>query len=372
MIPEFLGLPADGSKPWAEMWMGNHSGACSALNAQDEYTELRKAADTELSFLFKLLAADKPLSIQAHPNKEQAQEGFLKEERSGAALNDPCRNYTGSNHKPEILCAISPFTIMAGFKTPLEIKSSLEPFLSIPDIKDIFLILIRALEEKKLSGFFSALSCLSEEQTQRISFFIRENESAGAVLPPEKNDLQRELMRKFSDSYPDDPAVISPLFLNLFTLEPGQGIFIPAGALHSYIKGFGIELMANSDNVLRGGLTRKHKDMDELKKILNYSPYMPEIITPPSSSRYFCYPFPISEISLSMLCAGQRGTEHGAREKFPAEGPAICLVTEGRLHISGEEGIDAVFRKGESFFIWQDRRQLFYDGNFSLYMANGT
>ena len=369
MIPSFLGIPSDGLKPWAEMWMGNGSGAYSITDAREECAELRNAAGADVSFLFKLLAAEKPLSIQAHPNKEQAEWGFLREETAGIALTDPRRNYKDNNHKPEIICAVTPFTAMAGFRTENEIKKNLGFFLSAPEPqREVFSLLLDALEDGGLLGFFRSLFGLCAGRLKAVSLFFHENENPRAIPLFENKNGQWELMRVFADMYPADPAVISPLFLNLFTLEPGQAIYIPAGILHSYVKGFGVELMANSDNVLRGGLTPKHVDADELINILDFCSFMPRIITPDPSLTYFNFPSACGEFSLSLL----KNNVGGGRKKFPVSGPAICVVMDGEINFYIGGMTCAAFKKGGSFFINQEQDQIFYDGNFSLYAASGV
>ncbi|MDR0441882.1 MAG: mannose-6-phosphate isomerase, class I [Treponema sp.] len=345
-IPEFLGVEKDG-KPWAEMWMGTHPGAPSQTEAGGKLIDL---AGGQLPFLFKLLAAGKPLSIQAHPNLQQAREGFKRENEAGLALDDPKRNYKDPNHKPEILCALTPFTVMAGFRKTTETYKLLE---ALP-LKETLAPLLRALEAGSLKDFFRALFALSASERERLSSFILESADAAceAVISPE----QWELMRSFAAQYPSDPAVLSPLYLNLFTLEPGQAIFVPAGLLHAYVNGFGIELMAASDNVLRGGLTPKHIDISELVNILEFSPFMPEIIAAPSHD-CFRYPAHCKEFSLSLL----RGKEGGSI--FPGKCPSICIVAEGEVRTGGMS-----FKKGESFFVPEPWKGSF-DGNFSLFAA---
>ena len=185
-----------------------------------------------------------------------------------------------------------------------------------------------------------------------------------AIAPPDPvSPEQWKLMRKFAVQYPGDPAILSPLYLNLFTLEPGQAIFVPAGVLHAYISGFGVELMAGSDNVLRGGLTPKHIDIPELINILDFNSLSPQIICPPPSASLFRYPAPCREFSLSLMCGG-------GKEIFPENGPAICIVTEGELRAGG-----TLFKKGESFFVPCEKRDsvpLSFDGNYSLFAAAGN
>jgi mannose-6-phosphate isomerase len=187
-----------------------------------------------------------------------------------------------------------------------------------------------------------------------------------------------DLTREFAIRYPGDPAALSPLFLNLFTLEPGQAVFIPAGVLHAYIGGFGVELMAASDNVLRGGLTHKPVDIPELAKILQFCPFCPEIINP-TSEFVFRYPAPCGDFALYLVRGREEFTTNNTNRTnktrieeenrmvpdsiLTIKGPVICIVIEGECLIEG-----MAFKKGESFFI-SGGEPLRFSGIFSLYAA---
>jgi len=352
LIPQFLCLENNKGIPYAEMWMGTNSLSPSQAQCGDKLVNLSEMAG-ELPFLFKLIAVQKPLSIQAHPNKKQAEEGFLREEKKGISLKNPVRNYRDTNHKPEVLCAITPFTLMAGFREPDVISASLEAFLSTaPQMKEILSPILCALENGSLFDFFRLLSGLSSIEREYLYTFILEkepNKNSGAVTP-----AQWKLMKSLAAQYPRDAAAISPLYLNLITLQPGQAVYIPSGTLHTYISGFGMELMTNSDNVLRGGLTPKHIDIGELMNILYFVPFIPQLITP-ADTGWYCYHTPCGDFSLSQMRGGQR--------VFPEKGPAICLVTEGSLEAGGQ-----TFKRGESFFVPRGER-VSINGNYSLFAA---
>lgn len=360
LIPHFLGIENPQKLPCAELWMGTHSAGPS----QAEGISLREAAGGDLPFLFKLLAVEKPLSIQAHPNKEQAQQGFLRENNAGLALDDPKRNYKDANHKPEIICALTPFTLMAGFREPQEIIDSFKTFQFIaPALKETFSPLINALEKKTpndaLINFLNTLFGLPEHEKEEICSFIDKN-----TLPDDCKTIplrQWNLMKDFLSQYPHDAAVLSPLYLNLLQLKPGQAVFVPAGILHAYLYGFGVELMSCSDNVLRGGLTPKYIDESELMNILVFSPYSPEIITPPVSQEKFSYPCPCDDFILYALHG------NGNEIYLTVKSHAICIVTEGELSC-GERN----FKKGDSFFISNtEKNSAFaaFNGKFSAFLA---
>jgi len=372
ILPQFLGLQNKQARPWAEMWMGTHIGAPSQVLNGKDLVPLSQISGGQLPFLFKLLAVKKPLSLQAHPNRSQAAQGFRRENEAGIALTAPKRNYKDDNHKPELLCAITPFTLMAGFREPALISISLETFIAFaPNSEKIISTLLRILETgaknaSLLETFFRALYQLSKQDIETIcacildvapvknAFFDDDIESS-CISP-----LQWELMRSFAGKYPADAAVISPLFLNIFTLKPLQSIFIPSGVLHSYISGFGAELMSNSDNVLRGGLTNKHIDAGELMKILEFKTFNPAFSSPDpqGAASLFHYPAACGEYSFSLI----HGT--GKPVLFAGKPPALCIVTEGELICES-----LTFKKGESFYVHSADSSLSFSGHYSLFAA---
>jgi mannose-6-phosphate isomerase len=355
-IPRLLGRPNDGGEPWAELWMGVHPEGPSKLEAPPRFLPELIAQDPErflgeetakdfggLPFLFKLLAAERPLSIQAHPNLAQARSGWERENSLGIPPGAPNRNYRDPNHKPEIICALSPFAAMAGFREPGEIRSLLR-FFGCPVLEP----LLQALDapsgnaggEGALQRFLGALFALGPESRRALGAHAR---SFGRHNPPPGYAEEWKLVAQFAELYPEDPAVIAPLYLNLIALQSGEAMNIPAGILHAYVRGFGAELMANSDNVLRGGLTAKHIDIGELSAILRFVPFKPEILKPLAvGGDLEAYPSPFGEFSLYRL----RG--RGAEIPFPLRGPAILLTLEGELVVPGE---NLRLKPGESAFV---------------------
>jgi mannose-6-phosphate isomerase len=376
MLPGFLGLENRKNLPWAEMWMGTHSSAPSRLqiNEMGESVNLEEFTNGELPYLFKLLAVDKPLSIQAHPNKVYAQKGFKRENEAGLNQKSPVRNYKDPNHKPEMLCAITPFTLMAGFRESERIHASFVDFISIaPQMGEAFAPLLHHLEENSLGSFFVNLFNLSKYDRDMLCSLLLEKIEYRTDNEMGLSQVQWELMKVFASQYPGDAAILSPLYLNLLTLQPGQAIFVPSGVLHSYISGFATELMTNSDNVLRGGLTPKYVDIGELSNILDFTPLLPAVYSPCSdslaSSGMFRYPIPCDEFSFSLL----RGSEKEICMPFNKDisgisavsCPSICIITEGELQAGGLH-----IKKGESFFVPQGTEQLLLKGSFSLFMAS--
>jgi mannose-6-phosphate isomerase len=319
-----------------------------------------------LPFLFKLLAAAKPLSIQVHPNLEQAAAGWERENRADIPPEAPNRNYKDRNHKPEILCALEPFKALCGFRTPEEIIKRLEAF-AFPGLD----FLKRALASPEgsspegLKNFLRVLFALPRTVRDKLSLHTMSRSAALEKAHPEYAE-EWKYAAYFAGLYPGDPSIIAPLYLNLISLAPGEAIFLPAGVLHAYVYGFGVELMANSDNVLRGGLTHKHIDVGELLNILEFAPFSPEILRPrePGPS-FFRYQTPCREFSLSVM----HGT--GGRTVFPETGPAILLLTRGELSIEAGNGETLTLRQGESAFIAARPRgdDLFFSGTYTLYAA---
>jgi len=363
ILPEFLGVDNDSGMPFAEMWMGTHRNAPSQVQIDGSFTGLKEAAG-EIPFLFKLLAIEKPLSIQAHPDKKQAEEGFNKENGSGVSLDAPIRNYKDTNHKPEIICAVSAVELMAGFREPENIIESLKEFSSLSaPVKEIAAPLIDSLKTGALFDFYRTLINFSRMEQEYVRALIRDKtDGQGTAAITES---QWKMMKEFVNLYPGDSSVLAPLYLNCITLTPGQAVFIPAGVLHAYISGFAVELMISSDNVLRGGLTLKHIDIEELMKILEFTPYYPKIISipydDPGLRRWFCFDTPCGEFLLAFM-------KESGEIAFPGRKPAVCVVMEGDLRVDGMS-----FKKGESFFIpdggsGADEPVLF-KGDFSLYAA---
>jgi mannose-6-phosphate isomerase len=394
-----MGTAADGN-PYAELWMGTHPGAPSRVILPHGEINLGDITADPLPFLFKLLAVEKPLSIQAHPNLAQAREGFERENREGLAQDAPNRNYRDPNHKPEILCALTPCAGMCGFRTPEEIRRLLAVFSVAPSpLREALTPLLRALEisdpAEALRGFFGELFALSPELRKTLTEFIlsaddlyphrplsllkqtclssnsdpqrgsqhanlNQETQLDAVLSPVAPLPEWQLMRQFARLYPCDPAIIAPLYLNVFHLEPGEAVFLKAGLLHAYIHGFAVELMANSDNVLRGGLTPKHIDIPELMKVLDFNPVKLQIMKPDPEFCCFTYPAPCEEFSLTMI----RGMGQSGPAVLDRNAPSICIVTKGEVSVGG-----IMLKRGESAFIPSGKEPLVLRGDFTIYAA---
>lgn len=279
-IQTLLGEPVPSARPAAELWMGAHPKSPSEVLVDGEWQSLEavigsnprsilgegvaREFSNKLPFLFKVLAADQPLSIQVHPNLEQARAGFERENSLGIPLDAPYRNYRDPNHKPEILCALTSFQGLKGFRRIPEALALMEKVSR----SVLSAHLARLGHEPTASGLEEFFSSLMRMERERQGLAVTEAASIAEKYVDE--DRAFFWMVELNRQYPGDVGVFSPLFLNLVKLEPGGAIFLPAGELHAYLQGVGIELMANSDNVLRGGLTPKHIDVPELLKIVDF------------------------------------------------------------------------------------------------------
>lgn len=307
-------------EPEAELWFGAHPSA-SAQTSQGTLDEViaREGLGT-LPFLVKLLAAGKPLSLQAHPSREQARAGFTRENAAGIAVDDPHRNYKDANHKPEILIALTEFRAMAGFRP---IPRTLE--------------LLRAFNLPQLAELERTLDDASLDAADRLSRSLRwamESDAADAVarraVELAGNDIADNLAF-IAREYPGDSGVVAALLLNHVTLAPGEAIFLPAGNLHAYLCGMGVEVMANSDNVLRGGLTAKHIDTDELFSVLRFEPVDDPTVRVDAGQ----YPVPVDDFRVARVADGAHVT-----------GPAIVINTAGYITVG-----DVVLHAGEAAWI---------------------
>jgi mannose-6-phosphate isomerase len=340
-ISDLLGIHSDPGKPMAELWMGAHPKAPSMVKAGSNHIPLTslieddpenilgkmasKKFDKKLPFLLKVLAAAQPLSIQAHPSLKQAQEGFAKENDMGIPLNAPHRNYKDGNHKPECICALTPFWALNGFRKIPDIISLMSCICS-DGMKNILEDLKSAPDAGGLKIFFKALMTMDDQiKSRAISHGIESAEKLQDSNPAFGWIL------KLQKKYPEDIGIFSPVILNLIRLEPGQAMFLPAGELHAYLDGLGIELMANSDNVLRGGLTPKHVDVPELLKVLNFKERDIDILLPVKSGE--CekvYQSHAKEFVLSIISVENNMIYTGASNRS-AE---ILLCTHGKATIT--------------------------------------
>jgi mannose-6-phosphate isomerase len=375
-IPELLGKTPSGN-PQAELWMGAHPKAPSLAEYDGQLTSLadlirkypedilgKTAAekfDHQLPYLFKVLAAAKPLSVQAHPNREQAIRGFARENALGISLNDPRRNYKDANHKPECLCAVTQFWGLRGFRKIPDMTDLMQSVCGVP-LKTELDILRNSPDSGGLKQFFQALMTLPDDRKKDI---IRT-----AVAESEKRLEDRRAFRWVLDlyeEYPTDIGVLSPLFLNMVCLDPGEAMFLPSGEPHAYLDGLGIELMANSDNVLRGGLTPKHIDVPELLEILNFEQEDMKVLLPRKISEYeSVYPCDAEEFVRSMISIETPRQEI----EFAANSVQILLCAEGKAVIADMNKRRISISKGMSAIVPASVSRYTVKGKAKFYKAS--
>ena len=349
-----FGIANPDNKPQAEIWMGAHSNGCAKITVDGKETLLSdfinkdmsavigaETADTfgELPYLFKVLCAEKALSVQVHPSKAQAEAGFAKEEAAGIPLSAGIRNYKDPNHKPELVYALTSYTAMNGFRDYAEILSFFHK-LNIDELSALVSALNANQNEQGLSAFFEALLSLEGKQKDaavtKLLAFASESQS----------DELFALLLTLAEQYPGDIGLFSPLILNTLTLAPGEAMFLDACTPHAYIKGTGLEIMANSDNVLRAGLTPKHMDVAELISCTRCVP-MPKdtiLLAPEISGKAQLYPIPVPDFNFGVY----QDTENETLQTTSAE---ILFAIDAPLTVSHASGEAVTLQKGESVFI---------------------
>jgi len=395
-MSDLLGYDNPENEPMAELWMGAHpkspSAAVDGSGQEILLNELISSSPNEtvgaetaagfggrLPFLFKVLAAGSPLSIQAHPNLQQAREGFARENAAGIELDAFNRNYKDDNHKPEIICALTEYHAMRGFRPAAEIAVNFRKIM-IPELEAVVTVLEASAaipsggsRDSAAVGVSAALKAFFTELMQLSAAAM--TALIGNALEASERDSNfpgaRWIMR-LSELYPGDIGIVSPLYLNLVTLQPGEAMYLPAGVLHAYLEGLGMELMANSDNVLRGGLTPKHVDVPELLSTLSFSPGKPEILNPVKISNYeSAYFTEAPEFYLSKVeLVG--GTYELPLDNYGPKLPSIFICVEGEIGINdrGQNGSENIsIQRGETAFASFGSR-LSLSGRGVLYRAS--
>jgi mannose-6-phosphate isomerase len=378
-IPKLLGELSPAKRPMAEMWMGTHPGGPSMAVYKNERVPLEKLIgenpsgilgdsiarkfSNRLPFLFKVIAMARPLSMQAHPNREQAKAGFLRENMGKKPMDRGDRNYRDDNHKPELICALRPLWALKGFRDAEEIIDIMER-LGVDAELPAAEILRKQPGAEGLRGFFIALMDIERDRRQNLfGGIVAKIEDSGLSSP------EYEWIKRLSREYPGDMGVISPLFLNLVRLHPTGAMYIHPGELHSYLEGAGLELMANSDNVIRGGLTYKHIDPPELISILDFNPRIPDILTPEGiDGPEKFYPVSAEEFMLSVISLRGKGETYESRGSRGAE-IMICTDGDARVTYIGHDEI-LEFRRGMSIFIPASVERYLIRGETIIYRAS--
>jgi mannose-6-phosphate isomerase len=310
-IPELLGVEPDG-RPWAEWWLGTHPGGPATV---DDGSPLSTVSGP-LPYLTKVLAAAEPLSLQTHPDTATALAGFHREQAAGIAIDDPARIYRDPNAKPEVLCALTPFDALCGFR-PVDDTAALLHALGAHD-------LAQRLQRDGIGAVVSGLY----RGTIEAEPLVRACD--GHPSP------QAELVARLDGMYPGEPSVAVTLFLNRVRLLPGEALYLTPGNLHAYVHGVGVEVMGASDNVVRGGLTPKHVDVEELLRVLQFEPLVDPVVQPVADGAgRWRYPTPGAPFRVTRLDVGT----------------AVAHTARGRELLVCTAGDTGLFGRGEAVFL---------------------
>ncbi|MCF2532704.1 mannose-6-phosphate isomerase, class I [Yinghuangia soli] len=379
-IPDLLGVPPTG-EPQAELWMGAHPGDPSRIDrgdglgqraladviAADPERELGAATaarfGARLPFLLKVLAAEQPLSLQVHPNPAQAAAGFAEEQARGVPLDAPFRNYCDASHKPELACALGDLEALCGFREVAETVKLID-LLAVPELAGLSDALRREAEGEGLRLAMTYALTLPDNQRAIVV-----GEVAAACLRVAESDspfaAACAAVADLAHRHPADPGVVAALLLNHVRLTDGQAVYFAAGLPHSYLRGVFVEILANSDNVLRCGLTDKHIDIAELLRILEFRAGPVDVLEPvdgEDGELVYAAPVPDFRLSRFVLDGGPARTLHAA-------GPQILLCTDGSARVADGRGGELALARGQSVYVPADDPPVLLGGTGSVFRA---
>lgn len=378
-IQQFLGDQSSPT-PLSEVWFGGHpdgpthAGIASLAEAiaLEPKLALGKgvtyAFGSQLPFLAKIIAPAEALSLQAHPTKEIAREGYLREEALGIPRSNPMRTYKDMNHKPEMIYALSNYEALIGFRVPRkarELLGGLDGQVADFLRRRLQLSTVRGGLRSLIAWLFDPDTTLSPEAIDEFAAACSQRLQMGNSPSPRTD----RLISKLAERYPGDPGVVVAFLMNPVSLRPGEVAYIPPRQIHSYQSGLGIEVMATSDNVVRAGLTHKHVDATQLVEIAEFSALPPIRLAPehptPTTDRFLA---PVQEFELSVTTLGESGAGVAGRHAVvvPGEGPRIIIATAGELELSVSDTSHAdVFgpgmvtvRRGQAVFVAATEREL--------------
>ncbi|KHE02255.1 mannose-6-phosphate isomerase [Pantoea stewartii] len=350
-LTSLYGIANPEDLPMAELWMGAHPKSPSAVDVEGQSRSLRDVIAAhpsqmlgdavakrfgELPFLFKVLCADQPLSIQVHPSKSAAEEGFARENAASVPLSSPERNYKDANHKPELVYALTPFKAINGFRERNEMVTLLTP---VADAHPEIAHFLRQPSPDNLAQLFSTLLSLQQDEKAQALTVLKNVVSQQTGEP-------WQTIHEIAEYYPDDSGLFSPLLLNVITLQPGQAMFLFAETPHAYLHGVALEVMANSDNVLRAGLTPKYIDIPELMANLKFDEKpASQLLTQPEiqqDGEYF--PIPVDDFAFSIH------TVNAQPLTLHQESAALLFCIEGEATVTNRQQ-QLVLKPGESCFV---------------------
>ena len=367
-IPEIVG-PLEGDGPVAELWFGAHpTGAAQLVAAAPGVRggpDLPRALDTvvaehaehvlgpgvrarfgdRLPYLLKLIAAQRPLSLQVHPSLERAVAGYAEEDAAGIPLDSPARSYVDRNHKPELVYALTQFDAVCGFRAP---RRAAEMFADLDAPLAVELAAMLAADPSP-AGMRAAFTRLlspgcrpSAEEVMQVARACAARYAAGSPSPRADHTVMQ-----LAEAYPGDPGIVTSLLLNPVTLQPGEAMFVPAGGVHAYLSGVAVEIMASSDNVLRAGLTAKHVDVPEVLRNVDYVAAPPIRIAPETfygATKVFYAPVDDFELSVTECTDGEP-------QPLPGRGPRVLLCLEGEVTVTAAEDGSLTLPRGGAVFV---------------------
>ena len=356
-IATLQGRPVPAPGPEAELWMGAHPSAPSGLERDGRPTTLDAviAADpgtelgpdcvarfgSRLPFLLKVLSAEQALSIQLHPSRSQAEAGFRAENERGLAPGDPARNYVDDWPKPELLCALTPFEALAGLRTPADAAGILRA-LAVDQLQPLAAGLEHGTSD--LRGVLASVLCWPEVGRRQLVRRVVEACQWLASADGPYAGACTAALREASE-HPGDLGVVALLLMRHTVLEPGEAVFMPAGGLHAYLRGTGIEVLANSDNVVRAGLTSKHVDVPELIKLVDPAITVPVLSPRPLAQGVTGFDTPAPEFRMYLVQVSAEALP------IPGTGPRILLCAGGAMTLRNSSGDTLKLGQGESGFV---------------------
>ncbi len=354
-IPALLGKDNTAHEPYAELWLGTHpKGMAQAqidgewipladLIARDPVGMLGQAVadrfDNQLPYLFKVLDVRQMLSIQAHPTLEAARRGFARENEAGIPVSSSERTYRDANHKPEVMVALTDFWLLHGFREEAAIEDTLRELPGWHILEPTF---IQAGMEGLYEHVMTAPQTEVDDLLQPLHDLLQQ-QAEQLTNPDDPAYWAWRAFQQYSQQGHHDRGLFSIYWLNLVPLSAGQGIFQAANVPHAYLQGSCIELMANSDNVFRGGLTQKYIDIEQLLDNVRFTAVQPRVLTGQQQGMAIDYEVPVPDFALARIVL----PAHTSFSAPAATGPLIYLVIEGEVHHDQQK----IAKRGDSFFV---------------------